>query len=303
LDEVRKSLNLSCITYPDYHDALFLDPDSGIDAVVVATPIPTHFQIVEDALKSGKHVLCEKPLCQSYEEACTLTYLAISKNLVLMVGNEFLFNPGLVKLKEVLQSGSIGELCFISSTRTSFGPIRTDAGVALDAAAHDVAIIKWLLNGANPYSVSATGMGYVQNEFDDVAFISMSYPDGVLANIRVSRLDPRKSCEMIVVGNKGALYWNDLDTRNPLALYPKGVQLERVEGGWGEFLRTSLWEGDVILPKVDPAEPLRLQDEHFIERIITGPPVISGPKFNRDVVMTLEAISNSIERKGEPIIL
>src|SRR3990167_8744974 len=143
LDEVRKSLNLSCITYPDYHDALFLDPDSGIDAVVVATPIPTHFQIVEDALKSGKHVLCEKPLCQSYEEACTLTYLAISKNLVLMVGNEFLFNPGLVKLKEVLQSGSIGELCFISSTRTSFAPIRTDAGVALDAAAHDVAIIKW----------------------------------------------------------------------------------------------------------------------------------------------------------------
>lgn len=269
----------------------------AVDAVVVATPTNTHYAITRDALSAGKHVLCEKPLCETGAQARDLVALARSRGLILMVGHTFLFNSGVVKLKELIDAGELGSLYYLSSTRTNLGPIRLDVNAAYDLASHDVSIFNWLL-GSEPEFVSATGSSFLQPGIEDVVFISLRYPNNVLACIQASWLNPKKVRVMSVVGSKKMVTWDDLELHTPVAIYDRGANVLPAETDYGEFLHVSMWDGDVRLPKVHWEEPLKVQDHCFVKAIQQGNIDRSEGMFGLNVVKTLEAISTSLKSHG-----
>jgi predicted dehydrogenase len=274
--------------------------DPAIDAVVVATPIGTHYKIVREALLVDKHVLCEKPLCKSSKQAKELLELARVSDRLLMVGHVFLFNPGILKLKEIIDSGEMGLLQYLSATRTNLGVFQSDANVAYDLATHDISIFNWFLS-SEPEAVSATGDSFVLSNVEDVAFISMRYPDNVLANIHVSWLDPKKVRQITVVGRQKMVTWDDLQTTSPVAIYDKGASTIRDYGDYGEFLRLSMWDRDIRLPKVHSDEPLKQQAVAFLKYLQNGGVERSEGEFSLGVVRVLEAVAASIERDGSPV--
>ncbi len=283
-------------TERDYHQLL---KDPGVDAVVIATPTDTHYQLVRDALSAGKHVLCEKPLCETTEQAQELDELARSRKLILMIGHVFLFNPGIVKVKELLDSNELGSLHYLSSVRTNLGPIRNDVNAAYDLATHDIAIFNWLL-GTEPEFVSATGASILQPDIEDVVFASLVYPGNVIANIRCSWLDPKKVRQITVVGSQKMVTWDDLDTNTPVAIYEKGANANPDYNDYGEFLRISMWDGEVRLPKVHAEEPLKVQARYFLESLQKGSLERSDSAFALGVVRVLEAITESLKASGKP---
>jgi predicted dehydrogenase len=274
------------------------DPD--VEAVVVATPVGTHHRITREALLADKHVLCEKPLCKTSEQAQGLLDLARARDRLLMVGHVFLFNPGIVKLKELIDSGEMGPLQYLSASRTNLGIFQSDANVAYDLATHDISIFNWLL-GDEPAVVSATGASFVLPDVEDVVFVSMRYPGNVLANIHVSWLDPKKVRQITVVGRKKMVTWDDLQTTSPVAIYDKGANTVKEYGDFGEFQRLSMWDRDIRLPKVRSDEPLKLQANAFLEYLQKGVPERSEGEFSLGVVKVLEAVGASMERDGAPV--
>ncbi len=274
--------------------------DPAVDAIVVATPTQTHYEIVKASLNAGKHVLCEKPLCATANEARELVRTASEAGRVLMVGHVFLFNSGILKVKELVDSGEVGELQYISAMRTNLGPIRGDVNAAYDLATHDISIFNFLL-GTKPELVSATGASFLQPGVEDVVFISLRYRNGTLANIRASWLDPKKVRQMTVVGTKKMVTWDDLALTSPVAVYDKGANAVQEYADYGEFLRVTMWDGDVLLPKVQMQEPLKNQNQYFLESLRSGSLERSGPQFSLEVVEVLEAINESLKNDGAPV--
>ena len=272
------------------------------DAVVIATPTGTHHELVRIALNAGKHVLCEKPLCETAADARELVCLAEQMQRFLMVGHVFLFNPGIVKLKELLTSGELGTLCYLSAVRTNLGPIRRDVNVAYDLAAHDVSIFNWLI-GQEPESVSATGAVYLQPSVEDVAFISLRYAGNRIANIQASWLNPKKVRQITAVGSRKMVVWDDLELQTPVAIYDRGAKATPEPTDFGEFLRIAMWDADVRLPRVEAEEPLKVQAQDFLDTIRSGrgdENRSNGP-FALGVVRTLEAIRTSLKMNGSPV--
>jgi len=276
-------------TSPDYRDLLASD----IEAAVIATPISTHYRIATDCLLAGKHVLCEKPLCESSNEGQELTRLAEGRALILMIGNVFLFNPGIVRLKEIFESGELGNLNYMSAIRTNLGPIRSDVNAAYDLATHDISIFNWLMN-SEPEVVSATGGSFLQPGIEDVVFISLRYPGNVLANIHASWLNPKKVRQITLIGTQKMVTWDDLELNTPIAIYDKGVNKTQERGDYGEFLRIAMWDGDIRLPKVKAEEPLKAEAVYFLQAIRKGSVGRSDGRFSAGVIKVLEAISASL---------
>lgn len=273
----------------DYRDLLRND----IDAVVVATPTATHFEIVRAALEAGKHVLCEKPLCDDVRKGMELVETAKAKRLTLMVGHVFLFNPGIQKVKELLSKGEIGAIRSLSAVRTNLGPVRNDVNAAWDLASHDISIFNWLLEG-EPVEVQAMGAAFLQPNIEDVVNITMRYPGNVLASIQCSWLDPKKVRQITIVGSKRMMTWDDLALSNPVAIYEKTVETNKDVSGYGEFLRLSMLDGDVHLPKVQGIEPLKAQNSAFVAAIRDGAKLISDGSFGVGVVRTLELVRQAL---------
>jgi predicted dehydrogenase len=271
--------------------------DPTIDAVVVATPMSTHHQLVRDALLSGKHVLCEKPLCETAKEGEELLELAEANRRLLMVGHVFLFNAGIERLRELVHGGELGRLYYLAAARTNLGPIRPDANAAYDLATHDIAIFNWII-GAQPEAASATGAAFLQPEVEDVVFISLRYPGNIAASIQASWLDPKKVRQITVVGSQRMATWDDLQLNTPMAIFDKGAKVVTDYGNFGEFLRLSTWEGDVRLPKVGSEEPLKAQARQFVEFLERGRVERSDGAFALGVVRTLEAVAASIRAGG-----
>jgi predicted dehydrogenase len=272
--------------------------DETIDAVVVATPTSTHYELVRRALAAGKHVLAEKPLAQTVAETDELGLLARERERVLMVGHVFLFNAGIVKLKDALQGGEVGDPLFLSAVRTNLGPIRSDVNAAYDLATHDLSIFNWLLED-EPELVSATGASFLQPDIEDIVVISLMYPGEVFATIQASWLTPKKVRQIVVVGRRRMMLWDDLELSNPVALYDKRAAAEPTYSDYGEFLRISMSDGDVRLPRVELEEPLRAQARAFLAEIRDG----SGdgraaPSEALKVVRTLEAVGRSLRAGG-----
>ena len=281
--------------FPDYGEVLRLEE---VDAVVVATPTRMHYAIVKAALEANKHVLCEKPLCTASQEAAELVALAEARQRVLMTGHVFLFNSGIIKLRELVSSGDPGKIYYLRALRTNLGPVRRDVNSVFDLATHDIAIFNWILN-ARPESVSAVGGRFLQESIEDVAFISLRYPNNVLGHIQVSWLDPKKLREIVVVGDKKMAIWDELASAGPITIYDKTVVRQENYEDFGQF-QLLLREGDITIPKVRLEEPLKVQNRFFLRCVAEGRlPMNDGP-FAVDVVKVLEAIEKSLKSGGAP---
>jgi predicted dehydrogenase len=276
--------------------------DPMIDAVIVATPTSTHYQVVRDALNAGKHVLCEKPMCETRAHAAELVALAKERKLVLMVGHVFLFNGGIETVKKLVDGGELGRLYYLSSVRTNLGPIRSDVNAAYDLAAHDISLFNWIL-GAEPKVISATGGSFLQPGIEDAVFITLKYPGNVIASIHASWLNPKKVRNLTVVGSRKMVTWDDLELNTPVAIYDRGANAEQEANGYGEFLRISMWSGDVRLPKVELEEPLKAQAREFLRAVRGSGVNRSEGAFGMGVVSTLEAIAASLRVNGAPVHL
>jgi predicted dehydrogenase len=273
--------------------------DPNIDAVVVATPVSTHYEIVRESLLAGKHVLCEKPLCQRSNQGEELVELARTSGRLLMVGHVFLFNPGIVKLKELVDIGELGTLQYLAASRANLGVFQEDVNVVYDLCSHDISIFNWLV-GSEPEVVSAMGASFVRSGVEDVAFVSIKYPGNILAHMHASWLDPKKVRQITLVGNRQMATWDDLQPTSPVAIYDKGANAIQDYNDFGEFLRLSMWDGDIRLPKVHFDEPLKIQAIEFLRSLQDGKAERSGGASGLRVVKILEAIVTSMRRGGSP---
>ena len=268
----------------------------GVDAVVVCTEATTHFPVTRRLLLAGRHILVEKPLTTTTAEANQLIELAESNSAILMVGHTFVFNAGVRKVKEYVQTGG-GRVYYLYARRTNLGPIRRDVNALWDLAPHDIAIFNYLLDGT-PQWVSAVGGKVLRNCRDDVGFISLGYPENVLAHVHVSWADPDKAREVVVVKSDKRIVFNDLNGIEQVRVFEKGVStVEQEPLNYGEF-RFEIRDGDIISPRIEPVEPLKHQCRHFLDCVRTGKRPISSGVEGRDVVSVLEAVNRSIELKG-----
>jgi len=286
----------------DAHEALGA-PD--VDAVVVATPTVTHYSFSRAALLAGKHVLVEKPLTASVAQGEEVCRLAEEQGRVLMVGHVFLFNPGVRRVREMLQAGELGRVYYASMVRTNLGPIRTDVDAAWDLAAQDISIASYWLD-STPLSVSASGGSWINSGINDAVFATLRYPDNVLVHVHVSWLHPRKARDITVVGAARMLILDDMNMAEPLRVYDKGVREDRAGSAWvnsfGTF-RSSLREGDILIPRVALGEPLQRECAHFIRCIESGQEPLTNGKVGLSVVRVLEAMDRSARGDGrvEPV--
>ena len=304
-DAARRELTRS--RYPDLRvsaDAADALADPDVDGVVIATPTVTHHAIAGAALRAGKHVLVEKPLATSVAEAEELCALAEERRLALMVGHVFLFNGAIRRIKEYLAQDRLGRVFYVSMVRTNLGPIRMDVNAAWDLAAHDVAIANFWLE-SEPVAAAAHGGSWINSGIEDAAFIHLWYPGGVICNLHVSWLSPRKVRDITVVGEKGMLTFDDMNLPEPIRLYDKQVADTRTPGFIDTFasFRTSIREGDILIPRVATGEPLKAECDHFLDCIATGARPLSDGRSGLSAVRVLAAIERSLRHDGrkEPL--
>jgi predicted dehydrogenase len=290
-------------TTSDYSTVL---NDREIDGVVIATPVHTHFELAKRALLAGKHVMVEKPLAQTSAQCQELIALAEPQGLTLMAGHVFIYNPAVRKVKEYIDSGLLGQIYYIYSQRLNLGIIRQDVNALWNFAPHDISIINYWLDTA-PVDVVMRGYSYIQPGIEDVVFMTLDYPGGVGANVHISWLDPHKVRRMTIVGSEKMVVYDDVSADARIIIYDKGVtrkhtastppnldgnSLGRYET-FGEF-QLLLRAGDVLIPKLDFTEPLKLECQHFIECIRTGQPAITDGYDGLRVVQVLEAAQASL---------
>ena len=284
----------------NYEDIL---KNPAIDAVIIAVPTNFHVKVTREALLAGKHVLCEKPLSLSAPECLELKELAQKQKKLLMVGHIFVFNQGVVKLREYIHKGELGKVHYANSQRTNLGPFRYDVNALWDLAPHDISIFNYLFDSP-PLSVSARGHKCLGGKLEDLAFATLDYPNNIMVNIHVSWLDPKKVRNITIVGDKKMVAWDDLDIEGPIRLYDKHVEKTDVYyATYGEFQLLSQ-EGSIMIPKIGINEPLKNQAQYFLDCIAQHKdPEISNAQKAYDVVRTLVAITESINRKGELVKL
>lgn len=270
-----------------------------VDAVVVATPASEHHDAAKKALLAGKHVLVEKPIALAIDESLEMIELAASQKKVLMVGHTFLFNSGVKALKAYIREDTFGKMYYLHATRTNMGPIRHDVNAIWDLAPHDVSIFNYLLE-STPKWVSATGVRLFDNEREDVGFITLGYPENVLANIHVSWADPYKVREVVAVGSKRRIIFDDLESLERVKVYEKGVTKDKEAESYGEF-RLLMRDGDIISPKVENTEPLKEQCMHFLECINENKKPLSDGAMGLDVIRVMLAADESLKSNGAPV--
>lgn len=279
------------ITVTDDIGALFQNPE--IDAVVIATPVATHYDLAMKALETGKHILVEKPLARSIAEVEQIGDMASKKNLVAMVGHTFLFNAAVRFVKELIDSGELGEIRYIYSKRLNLGRIRSDVDALWNLAPHDISIIQYWLGDPNPVSVIRHGVDYIQNNVDDVVFLNIMYPNKVMANIHVSWLDPQRVRTIVVVGSSKMVVYDDI-AENKIAIFDKGIDRmakigENMDYDNQHFQTFNHRSGDVLFPKINFQEPLKVEIDHFIDCIQNGTECITGIEHAKKVVGILES--------------
>lgn len=273
--------------------------DPAADAVVIATPLETHYELSKRALQAGKHVLVEKPLCKTVAQCEELISSARLREKILAVGHVFLFNGGIRKVREYIDSGELGRIFYLHATRTNLGPVREDVNALWDLASHDLSIFDYWL-GQTPETVSVCGQRYVSRDVDDVMTASFTYPGGILAFAYASWLNPRKVREITVVGEKKMAVWNDMDLIEPVRIYNKSIDIDDRADYSDSFasFRATIRDGDVLIPRVATGESLVAQCAHFVECITTGKTPLNNAKRGLSVVRTLTAADLSKANDG-----
>jgi predicted dehydrogenase len=278
-------------TTSDYESVL---TDARIDAVAIATPVSTHAGLAVRALESGKHVFVEKPLAASLAEAIALREMAQRMRLVLMVGHTFLYSPSVNKVRELIQSGELGEIYFISSSRVNLGLHQSDVSVAWDLGPHDFSILShWL--GESPACLSALSRGCVMPDAPDVAFINMEYASGPIAHVELSWLAPSKLRRTTVVGSRKMVVYDDA-SMEPVRVFDSGVVVPDPET-FGEY-RFTYRTGDIVSPHVVADEPLTLEMEDFRQAIAEDTMPRASADMGVQVVGMIEAVERSLRQRG-----
>jgi predicted dehydrogenase len=270
--------------------------DASIDAVYVSTPVSTHFQLVKRALDCGKHVLVEKPLATTVEQAQLLAALAAAKGLTLMVGHTFVFSPPVRKVKELIDAGVIGPIYYVETTRVNLGMFQKDVSVLWDLGPHDLSILNYWLAEV-PIRVSARGRSFLGEALEDVAFLTLEFPSGILAQVQISWLAPSKLRRTSVVGRERMVVYDDLEPVEKVKVYDRGV--DRQPASFGEYQLTYR-SGDILSPRLDTTEPLYLECAHFLECIQTGREPDTSPRSGVEVVRVIQAAERSLRQGGAP---
>jgi predicted dehydrogenase len=266
--------------------------DPSVDGVVIATPAASHFSLAKDALDAGKHVFVEKPLATKVAEVDELSNRATKQNLVVMTGHTFVYNSAVRYVKRLIDAGELGELRYIYSQRLNLGRIRSDIDALWNFAPHDISIIQYWLGNPEPISIGRQGMAYMQEGIEDVVFLNLEYPGKVIANIHVSWLDPQKVRKMIIVGSRKMVVYDDI-AENKLLIYDKGIDRRAILGENMDFYNPRVplinyRTGDILMPEVKFAEPVRIEAEHFVNCIRNSQEPLTGLSHARTVVSILE---------------
>jgi len=270
-----------------------------IDAVAIVTPVWTHFELAKLALENGKHVFIEKPFTSTVSQAETLIELAQKKNLKIMVDHTFLFTGAVKKIKQLLREGLLGKLYYYDSTRVNLGLFQHDINVVWDLAPHDLSIMDHLIEDS-PEGLVATGQKHL-NGFEDVAFITLYFPNQVIAHVNVNWLSPVKVRTTLIGGEKKMLVWNDLEADEKVKIYDKGVDINNREGVYE--LLVSYRSGDMWAPQLEQVEALRLELAYFIHCLNTGEQPMNDGAAGLRVVRMLEAANKSLRKRGALVYL
>ncbi len=277
--------------------------DATVDAVAIATPTATHYELARAALENGKHVLVEKPMAATIRDAEALCELAEQTGRILMVGHIFVYNSASQYAKRYLADGELGRVYYVSMTRTNLGPIRIDVNAAWDLASHDIALASYWLD-AWPESVSAVGHDWINPGQEDAVFATLRYPGQVLVHLHASWLHPHKTREIAVVGEKRMLTFDDMSLTEPLRIYDKQVASERSPSTFVDSLATfrmSVREGDIQIPRVTAGQPLRNECDHFLDCVERGETPLTDGREGLAVVRVLEAIDRSMRAGGTEV--
>jgi predicted dehydrogenase len=270
-----------------------------IDAIAVVTPVWTHYELAKAALENGKHVFVEKPFTSNTAQAEELIELADKKNLKIMVDHTFLFTPAVRKIHELLNENALGKLFYYDSMRVNLGLFQHDINVIWDLAPHDLSIMDHLI-GKRPEAIVATGQSHL-NGLEDVAFITLYFPDKLIAHVNVNWLSPVKIRTTLIGGEKKMLVWNDQAADEEVKVYDKGVTVTSPEGVYN--LLVNYRSGDMWAPRLERAEALSHELSYFVECVLKDQTPINDGKAGLRVVQMLEASSESIRQKGALVYL
>lgn len=285
----------------DYNEII---NDEEIDAVIIATLPATHFEFAKKSLNANKHTFVEKPLSLQSTDAELLVREARNKNLRLMVGHTVIYNDGIEMVKEIINSGEIGEIYYAYASRLNLGKVRTDVNVMWNLAPHDISVLLFLFE-KNAVSVSAKGYSYIQPGIEDVVYINIRFENNINANIHLSWLDPNKKRELTIVGSKKMLVYDDISDER-IKIYDKGIERQNKNVFLGEYKDYGEYQliqraGDMVVPKVNINEPLRKECQHFIDCILDNTEPLTNGESAIDVIRILEAADVSLKNSGSEI--
>ncbi|MCL4858769.1 MAG: Gfo/Idh/MocA family oxidoreductase [Caldilineaceae bacterium] len=274
--------------------------DPTVTAVAIATPARTHFSLAKMALEAGKHVFVEKPLAMSSVEARELIAIAYMRQLTLMVGHVFEYNPAVRYIKEAVEADELGEIYYLYSRRVNLGRVQSDVNALWSIAPHDISVALYWLDRM-PEAVSCQGASCLNGVVEDVIFLTLHFPNNLLCHVHVSWLDPSKVREMTVVGSKKMIVYDDVSAEGKVRIYDKGVY-RRGDPIYGEF-QYRLHSGDILIPRIDMREPLALECAHFVECVHTGQRPQTDGENGLRVVRVLEAGQRSLDAGGAKMAL
>jgi predicted dehydrogenase len=271
----------------------------GLDAVCVATPVLSHFQLARAALEAGKHVFVEKPLASTSAEVRELIALAENRKRVLLVDHTFIYTGAVRKIKELVASGELGEIHYYDSARVNLGLFQHDVNVLWDLAIHDLAIMDFVL-GQRPTAVSATGMSHVAGQPENLAYLTLFYDSNLLGHVNVNWLAPAKVRRTLIGGSQKMIVYDDLEPSEKIKVYDNGISTKQSPESIYQML-ISYRTGDAWLPKLDATEALALEASHFLDCIAGKTKPLSGGEVGLATVSVLEAATRSLKLRGQPV--
>lgn len=293
-----ESLYPSVRTTTDYRDII---NNPGIDAIAIATPVNTHKKIAIEAMEQGKHVFVEKPMASSVADAEAMIDLSESNGCCLMVGHTFEYTAAVRKIKEIMDSGELGDIYYISAQRLNLGLFQQDINVVWDLAPHDISIILYLI-GKEPEYVTTIGTSHINPRIQDVATLTMVFDANLIAFIQCSWLDPNKVRKTTIVGSKKMLVYDDIEPNNKISIFDQGVEVPSHYNTFAEFHYAYRY-GDIVIPKIDNYEPLKVELTHFIESIEQKKTPKTDGRNGLRVVKILEAAQDSIDNGGKSVFI
>ena len=279
-------------------DDILSDPE--VDAVAIATPVFAHFHLAKKALLNGKHVLLEKPMTATSQEAEELIGLAEQKGLTLMVDHTFLYTGSVQKIKSLINDNNIGKVKYLDSTRINLGLFQPDINVLWDLAPHDISILAYLLD-ENPFSLNTTGVSHTSNGLENIAYLTVNFESGFIAHFNCSWTSPVKIRLMLIGGDKKMIVFNDLEPTEKIKVYDTGYEIKNDDDR--KKLLIDYRSGDIFIPKVPATEALALMVEDFAQAVLTGRKPIADHQSGLYVIKILEASAQSLKLKGAEVII